>query len=342
MKTFWKKTKIIIFGFLGFILLLAATGTIYQYASTKIDEKKYPPPGKLIDIGGYRLHIQRTGNGGPIVVLDAGLGYDSLEWSLVQPEIAKFTEVCSYDRAGYGWSEESPNPRTSVQIVEELHTLLANAKISPPYILVGHSFGGVNVQLYTKRYPNEVIGLVLADSGNEMIERLPQEPKKTWIEKWLSSPEIVLFETRLGIHRLLLHSSKNMKKLQMFPESIRDMILANQSSSKQAKACLQENSHFLENIREMKNSHLFFGNLPLTVIASGQPFITEGMSQEWVQYYQKFFPVWRLLQQDLATRSSKGKLLIAEKSDHMIPWHQPEIIVEAVKQIVENFNEEGR
>src|SRR5258708_5775104 len=102
-------------GLVSFCLLviLVLLGFVYQFISTKIDARKYPSPGKLVDIGGYRLHINCEGKGNPTVILDAGMGNNSLDWTLVQPKIAKFTRVCSYDRAGYGWSDESPLARTS-------------------------------------------------------------------------------------------------------------------------------------------------------------------------------------------------------------------------------------
>ena len=120
-----------------------------------------------MNIGGYRLHINCTGTGSPTVILDAGLGGTSLDWSKIQPEVARFTRVCSYDRAGYGWSESGAGPRTSQQIVQELHLLLVHAQVNGPYLLVGHSVGGLNMRLYAYRYPGEVAGMVLLDSTNE-------------------------------------------------------------------------------------------------------------------------------------------------------------------------------
>src|SRR5713226_519244 len=142
------------------LVLLAAAGLLYQGIASGVDASRYPAPGKLIDVGGYRLHINCTGTGSPTVILDAGLGGTSLDWSKVQPAVAHFTRVCSYDRAGYGWSDTGPGPRTSQQIVKELHLLLMHAQISGPYILVGHSLGGLNMRLYAYRYPGEVAGMV--------------------------------------------------------------------------------------------------------------------------------------------------------------------------------------
>src|SRR5262249_38815230 len=122
----------------------------------------YPPPGRLIDVGGWKLHLSCTGQASasqPTVILEAGIGDFSVEWSLVQPKVASFARVCSYDRAGDGWSELGPHPRTFHQLVYELHTLLANAGIKPPIVLVGHSYGGWLVRQYQATYPSEVSGM---------------------------------------------------------------------------------------------------------------------------------------------------------------------------------------
>jgi pimeloyl-ACP methyl ester carboxylesterase len=127
------------------VALLVLLGMVYQQISTVKDLSKYPPPGQLIDVGGYRLHLHCKSQGHPTVVMDYGLGGISPLWHWVQSQVAKFTSVCVYDRAGYGWSEPSPHPRTSLIMVQELHTLLKKGGIAGPYLLVGHSLGGLNI-----------------------------------------------------------------------------------------------------------------------------------------------------------------------------------------------------
>ena len=107
-------------------------GTGYQYLENRRDLREHPAPGQLVDVGGHRLHIWCTGEGSPVVVLEVGGGGNVLEWSRVQPEVAKTTRVCSYDRAGFGWSDLGPSPRSAVQIVRELHTLLQAAHVPAP------------------------------------------------------------------------------------------------------------------------------------------------------------------------------------------------------------------
>jgi pimeloyl-ACP methyl ester carboxylesterase len=141
---------------LGMIAVGLAVGLFYEAVSEIMDRRRYPPQGELVDIGGFRLHLNCMGQGTPTVVMDAGGGAPAITWGLVPSEIAKFTRVCTYDRAGLGWSDPNPRiSRTSQQSVDELHLLLTKAGIHPPYILVGHSLGGVNMRLYASQYPED-------------------------------------------------------------------------------------------------------------------------------------------------------------------------------------------
>ena len=126
------------------IIGLALVGAIYEFVEEAADAKTYPPPGQLVDVGGHRLHINCTGTGSPTVIIEAGLGDWLTGWAWVQPEVAKTTQVCTYDRAGYGWSDPYPLPRNAEQFAKELHTLLHEANIPGPYVLVGHSLGGTH------------------------------------------------------------------------------------------------------------------------------------------------------------------------------------------------------
>jgi pimeloyl-ACP methyl ester carboxylesterase len=124
---------------------------------------RVPAPGQLVDIGTHRLHIRCEGEGTPAVIFDAALGASSLSWSLVQPAVARITRACAYDRAGFGWSEAGPLPRTAGRIADELQDLLRRAPVGPPYVLVGHSFGGLVMRLFAARHREDVAGLVLIE-----------------------------------------------------------------------------------------------------------------------------------------------------------------------------------
>jgi pimeloyl-ACP methyl ester carboxylesterase len=148
------------------LLVALVIGAIYQAIATEIDQRAaFPGPGEMVDVGEHHLHLNCLGQGSPTVVLDAGWGYTSVEWSAwVQPEVAKHTRVCAYDRAGMGWSEPEPGPPNFTQTADELHALLQEADEEGPYVLVGHSLAGLYSRIYADRYPEEVAGIVLVDS----------------------------------------------------------------------------------------------------------------------------------------------------------------------------------
>ena len=148
------------------ILVVFAFGSPAPAAGLSIFELG-SPPGDLIGVGSHRLHIHCTGQGSPAVIFEAGLGGTSLDWSRVQPEVSEFSRACSYDRAGYGWSESGPRPRHAVRLAAELDRLLLDAGVPPPYVLVGHSFGGLTIRIFAARRERTVAGLVLVDAVHE-------------------------------------------------------------------------------------------------------------------------------------------------------------------------------
>jgi len=309
------------------IATLAGSGAMYQYVATKLDEKAYPPIGKMVDIGGYKLHMIDRGVGGPTVVIDAGGGDNSLDWSLVQPEIAKFTRVVVYDRAGYAWSNASSLERTSENIAKELHTMLHNANIPAPYILVGHSFGGINVRFFANMYPDEVAGVVLVDSSHEdQGKNAPasaeQEMNRYYYEK--------LMRTALGIFRLSQYTPSGQIKfkksiaLSKFSPEIQEIYFAQKFTTKRALALLQESSCKTQSFKQLKNMKNMLGDKPLIVITLASRKDKEDIA----------------LHADLVTKSSRGKLVFADNSGHNVNYDQPEIIVEAVREMVEELRNE--
>jgi pimeloyl-ACP methyl ester carboxylesterase len=191
-------------GLLALIGILAVAGATYQAIAAANDQWAYTPPGQLIDVGGYRLHLYCTGPanpGRPTVILEAGAGMASPGWAWVQSTIGATTRVCAYDRAGYGWSDPGPTPRDARQVVHELHTLLDRAAITGPYVLVGHSIGGMYVRVYTAQYPDEVAGLVLVDSSHpDQLTRSPAT--KAEQESFQRMLQFAPLLARLGIVRL--------------------------------------------------------------------------------------------------------------------------------------------
>jgi pimeloyl-ACP methyl ester carboxylesterase len=148
------------------VVAILLSGVAYQAVATQLDRRNHPPPGRLVDVGGYRLHLYCTGHGAPIVILDALFPGTVSNWAWVQPEIAKTTRVCAYDRAGLGWSDRGPTPRDAAHHAQELHTLLAKAGEPGPYILVGHSLGGLSVRMFADLYPDQVAGMALIEASD--------------------------------------------------------------------------------------------------------------------------------------------------------------------------------
>ena len=156
------------------VLVLAAVGGGFETVREAVDANAYPMPGQLIDVGGHRLHLHCTGSGSPTVVLQPGGGDFSSVMAWIAPAVTGQTRVCVYDRPGRGWSDQTGKPQDATQIATELHTLLDRANVPGPYVLAGHSFGGLYVLAYADRYPDDVAGMVLVDSTNPATRANPE------------------------------------------------------------------------------------------------------------------------------------------------------------------------
>jgi pimeloyl-ACP methyl ester carboxylesterase len=146
------------------VLAIASVGGAYQTVRGSVEARAYPPPGELIDVGGHRLHLHCTGSGSPTVVLEPGHGGSSSDFGWITPAVARDTRVCVYDRAGRGWSDATDGPQDGAHIAADLRTLLERADVPGPYVLAGHSFGGLYVQSFAAQFPDQVAGMVLLDS----------------------------------------------------------------------------------------------------------------------------------------------------------------------------------
>jgi pimeloyl-ACP methyl ester carboxylesterase len=300
-----RKLMIWLGGILAVLLILILIGVISEAAAEAADARAYPPPGELVDVGGYRLQLNCTGSGSPTVVIEAGMGDWSTGWGYVQPEVAKTTRVCTYDRAGLGWSEPGPLPRNASHIAKELHMLLQNANIPGPFILVGHSLGGLPVRVYVHEYPSEVAGVVLVDS------MFPGQSK-------MARPSIVISSfpvlARVGLARLLA------RPLGLIEEATPNQkaYFANFVRPKSAKTVVDEIQGLPDSIAEA-GSVTTFGDIPLIVLSAG----IDQMKG------------WEEGQAELAKLSSNSQQMVAEKSDHTIAIHQPEAAVAAIVKMVE-------
>ena len=319
------------------VILILALGTGIAGAIAKANlAKQYPAPGQLVDVGGYKMHINCTGQGSPTVILEAGAMEFSVNWAKVQPEVARFTRVCSYDRAGYGWSESSPHPRTANAQVEELHKLLVNANVHGPYVLVGHSLGGLLVRVYAHNYPAEVVGMVLVDTTTEdqyirLAAAVPKfmEVNKRNTEQGIGQFRIFAFMTSTGL-------------IALAPQSVPDPGLPDDALA-QYRAALATSKFFETGIAEISGLEdsftqaralriTSFEDTPLVVLSAGrwEPDPTNYSDAE----NQQLREVLRALQSELVALSSDSKQIIAEQSGHHIEYDQPDLVIDAIREMV--------
>jgi len=318
--TWWLRTFLLLM-----LVLVVATWIIGGVLKSNM-LKQNPAPGQLVDVNGYKMHIYCMGEGSPTVILAAGLDDFSIFWSQVQPEIAKSTRVCSYDRAGLGWSEASTEPRTSENMVKELHTLLINAKIEGPYLLVGHSFGGALVRLYTYDYPDEVIGMLLVDAApDDLFVRVPS---------WANA-----IEGKLGLYRSLapmgsfglLAFTPGSIPNRGLPEDVLAQYRAIAVSTDYFQTGVLENETFESNLAEVRIENVDLGDMPLVVISRGYWDPIPGFSDA---ENQQAWQMWQEMQVELLSLSTDSEQIVATESEHHIQLQQPELVIDAIREII--------
>jgi pimeloyl-ACP methyl ester carboxylesterase len=305
-----------------------------------MNKETYSALGKFIDVGGYRLHVYPVGEGSPTVVFEAGGGNWSLDWHLIQTEVAKFTCACSYDRAGFGWSDPGVKPRTSEQMVKELHTLLLQAGIPKPFILVGTSYGGHPVRLYARHYPEEVAGIILIDARHESLNSKMPPAWKQMEKGGKAVLRFMLLASRLNILSLVtkLMGDKAMPPIaKKLPPEILPMYLEVGFTSKYWANNLDELEASDESDKQVSAAGSL-GNLPLTVIRHGIPDLFTHMPGPQAEQAEK---VWQELQRELSRLSTNSRLLVAANSGHAIQINQPEIVIKAIRQMVDEVRSMG-
>jgi pimeloyl-ACP methyl ester carboxylesterase len=265
--------------------------------------------GQLVDVGGFRLYLHCVGTGATTVVFDSGALDSSVQWDGVQPVIAKTMRSCSFDRAGIGWSDPSPADHPSFsENANDLHKLLSKADIAPPFLLVGHSNGGLDMQTYAHRYPDEVAGIVLVDSVD--ADEIVQFPERFVTPAW--GRLALKFTVPLGIPRFLgwcNHSA------------------ACPDCSKFTTTMVGQLAHYAEIENEVRTSEKF-GAIPLFVLAH-DPAIGLGGQRD-----DAFEQAWSNWQKDLAARSSDSKLEVVQGAGHEIQTEHPERVVDAIQWVM--------
>jgi len=301
----WRRTIRILVCLGGLIVVAALTGASYEWLATRRDLAATPPPGQLVDVGGYRLHLWCTGDGAPAVVLDTGLGGSTPDWGFVQPEVARFTRVCSYDRAGMGYSDPGPSPRTARRIATELAELLTRGGITGPVVLVGASIAGFGVRVFASDHPERAAGLVLVDASHE--DQAHEVPAMARFVPLLST---------IGILRLSGVSFG--QRIESLPPSVRPFAQATRFRAAGYQAAADEMSHVRDSAEEVRRTRRTL-TIPVLVVTGAR-----GADE-----------TWRRLQQDQASLSERGCLVTARQSGHAVAVDQPEIVVDAIRLVVE-------
>lgn len=320
------------------MLVCVLAGLLYQQRGIRRDARLYPPPGKLIDIGQSRLHVFATGSGSPAVILESGISATTLNWRRVQTAVAEFTTVVSYERAGLGWSDPCCTPRTPSQIVEELRSMLDRAGISPPYILVGHSFGGLVVRSFALRYPADVVGVILVDALRPEEWNPLTARQAAMLDRGVRLSRRGALLARAGIVRLCISaavagsrripqmvgraaSGKGISvinriagEVRKMPEEVWPLIAAHWSDPKSFLGMEAHLRALPESLSEMTNAKPI-SNTPVIVLTSGR----------------ETSP----LPLDVSRIGSNVKQFVAENSGHWIQLDEPELVISAIRELVE-------
>lgn len=291
------------------LVIVALLGLRYERRARQDDAAQFHPAGQLVDIGGYRLHLYCTGSGGPTVILEHGHRATYLDWYRVQPEIARFARVCSFDRAGYGWSDPSPRNRIPSVMADELRSALQAAGEKPPYVLVGHSFGAMDAIMFAHKFRDDVVGVMLVDGSTpESLHRAS-------------------LRTRLWFRTMQLSMPFGLPRWRgWFDGGPKDTV-----AIKRALTCrpqfietiFREDAAFPATANEIR-AITSLGSVPVVVIAR-DPATGSNSESEARHAHQ---------QREMAQLSSNSRLVVADGSGHDVPLARPDVVVEAVKSLL--------
>ena len=321
------------------IALLITAGMAFQASGLRRDRRRFPAPGRLIDVGGYRLHLHELGSGSPAVVLESGISASSLNWRTVQTEVAKFARVCSYDRPGLGWSDLCDQACTPASLAKQLHTLLHNAGIAAPYVLVGHSFGGLIIQAFAHQFADETAGLVLVDPLDPAEWTPITDEQRRIIRHGIRLSRRGALAAKFGVVRLCLNlllagnqivprlaaklwsgdasqvTNRIAGQVQKMPAETWPLVAAHWKNPKSFEGmarhfqALAESAHELSRVQPL--------NVPITMLVGRQ----NEHPADPKEYARRLSP--------------QTRLIFAEKSGHWIQLDEPELVVRAIVDLRE-------
>jgi pimeloyl-ACP methyl ester carboxylesterase len=299
------------------VLLFLAVSLVVRQLAVRRAERDFPPPGRIVEIDGRRSHIHCTGSGSPTVLLESGLDdRGSWSWARIRDELSQFSRVCAYDRAGLLWSEPREEPRDAERIAHELHAILAAAPESPPYVMVGHSLGGLLVRVYDVRYPGEAAGFVFVDASHpeqdrrfpaevrHLIERRKSEPDRRWLFRFLAPYRYFAPERP---------TPRTAYWWRSFPEGV-----------------LAE-SRSIDAMSEQAGRTGSLGNRPVVVLTAGVTLKMPDLSDDGNAAMRR---IWLELHGELAGLSTNSDHHIVDGAGHYIHQDRPEAVVAAIRDVV--------
>jgi pimeloyl-ACP methyl ester carboxylesterase len=298
---------------------LAVAGFTYEKVQESRDRRRYPAPGRFIAVGGRRLHLFSQGDApGPTVVIEQGIGSPSVVWRSVQASIAKFARVCTYDRAGFLWSDPAEPGRSLEDRVADLHEVLKNGGVPSPYVLVGHSMGGLLVRRFARAHPDLVAGVVLVDSPDELV--IFRDAIRPFYAQGMCMQRVLGVCAGLGLLRLL---GRRIPMLMLPDDPVGYALCA---TPKHARAAADDMWAMLNASEAMKqpDSPGALGNRPLLLLEHGIPFPPMAAAME---------EGWSDSQRRLAHVSTNSELITARKAGHLIYMDDPDLVIESVRRV---------
>jgi pimeloyl-ACP methyl ester carboxylesterase len=320
-----------------FGLLFLAAFTVEKMALAQLPDK-YPPPGEMVDVGEYSLHLYCTGDPSarPVVVVSPGSGGNVVDWALVQPEVAKFARICAYDRFGSGWSFGNPQGQTYQEEANDLRKLLQNAGVEGPYVLVGHSYGGAVMQVYASLYPQDVVGMVQVDAVTRgMDSRYPER----YLQTIQIDRQVISAFSTPGLFRLMnwFGMSTTVPAFEKLPSDLREIAYALAYNSRMGVNMKAEQATRRERDEQFMSAEPL-PDVPMIVVVRDLAAPIQGtVGEETAQQTEQ---AWREAQIELAAQVTDGALIVAGGSGHFISLEKPEVVVDAIRTIMEKVRGE--